>query len=63
MITLANEAKTKTDLSNEGKNADMTWDSSDPNTWDDMDSSWDAPKMVLAKEAKSKISLSNEAKT
>lgn len=61
-VSLTNEAKTKVSLTAEGKNADMTWDSSDPQTWDDMDSSWDAPKISVQNEVKSKVSLNNEAK-
>jgi len=62
MITLDKESKTKISLSNESKNADMTWDSSDPLTWDDADSSWDAPKIEFNKESKTKITLSKETK-
>ena len=61
-VTLTKESKTKVSLTVESKNADMTWDSSDPQTWDDMDSSWDAPKLSVQNESKSKVTLNKESK-
>ncbi len=62
-ISLAlGETKSNISLSNESKDASMTWDEATM-TWDEMDAStWDVPKLVLSKETKSNISLSNEAK-
>ena len=62
-IDLENQpSKSKLDLSNESKNADMTWDGSDPMTWDDMDSTWSAPALSLQNVAKSLVDLSNDSK-
>jgi len=61
-ISLSNESKSKVSLSNEAKGAEMTWDNSDPMTWDEATFPWDSPRIQLSKESKSKVSLSKEDK-
>ena len=62
-IDLANESKpTKVTLSNTSKNQDWTWNSSDPETWEDQDGTWESQRVTLSKESKSKLYLSNESK-
>ena len=61
-IDLANESKSKVTLSNTGKSNNWTWDSSDPETWEDQTGTWESQRNTLAKSAKSKVSLSNESK-
>ena len=53
------ESKTKVDLTLEGKDAGLTWDSIN-GTWNEADSVWDAPKATLAKESKTKVDLTLE---
>lgn len=61
-LSITKESKNTISLTNEGKDDDMTWDSSDPLTWDDDPGVWDAPKKPLSKESKNTLSLSKESK-
>ncbi len=64
-ISLENQpSKSKLDLSNVGKDDSLTWDGSDPATWDDADSNWEAPKITLTKVSKgTKITLDTSGTT
>jgi len=61
-LTISNEDKNNLSISNESKNSDMTWDGSDPLTWDDDPGKWDAPKRPLVNEDKNSLSIINEDK-
>jgi hypothetical protein len=61
-LSLTNETKNSLSLTKESKDDTMTWDSSDPLTWDDDPGSWDAPHIPLIKETKNSLSLTKEAK-
>jgi hypothetical protein len=61
-ISLAlGETKSNISLSNESKDAGLTWDEATW-TWDEESSTWDLPKLNLSRESKNNISLSNEPK-
>jgi len=61
-LITTNESKNTLNLANEGKDDSMTWDSSDPLTWDDDPGQWDSPKTYFVKEDKNTLTLTNEAK-
>jgi len=61
-VSLTNKSKSKVSLSNVNKDDTMTWDISDPLTWDDDAGDWDSPTRPLTLESKTKISLNNESK-
>ena len=61
-MTLTNDSKNSLALTNEGKDDTMTWDSSDPETWDDDPGFWDNPRRSLTMASKNTLSITNEPK-
>ena len=62
-LSLSNESKNTLALANESKaGASPSWDETDPNTWDDMEGTWDDTGLVLLREDKNNLTLSNESK-
>jgi len=61
-LVTTNESKNDLSLTNEDKDSSLTWDGSDPLTWDDEDSQWNAPGVPFNKESKNDLSLTNESK-
>ncbi len=61
-LSITRESKNTLTITNVGKDNTMTWDSSDPLTWDDANSNWSNPKLPLTKESKNSLSITNELK-
>jgi hypothetical protein len=61
-LVLKNETKESLSLSNEEKSDSLTWDSSDPQTWEEQTGKWDAPREPITNEQKNELSLTNEPK-
>ncbi len=61
-LSITNESKNNLSVSNEDKDDSMTWDSSDPLTWDDDPGTWDSPRRHLAKPSKNTLTITNKPK-
>jgi hypothetical protein len=61
-LTLTNDSKNTLNLTKEGKDDTMTWDSSDPETWDDGPGFWDSPRRNLVLDSKNTLAITNENK-
>lgn len=61
-LNLTNENKNTLNLENEEKDDSMTWDESNPSTWNEAKGPWDAPRRPLTKESKNTLTLNNESK-
>ena len=61
-LSITNEDKNTLTLTAESKESDLTWDGSDPLTWDDQPGKWDAPRRPLVNEDKNALSITNEDK-
>ena len=61
-LTITNDSKITLTRSNEGKNASMTWDESDPLIWDDDTGVWSHPRRPFDKDGKNILTITNEPK-
>ena len=61
-LSISNESKNALTMTNVNKDASLTWDGSDPLTWDDDPGTWDAPQLPFTNEDKNTLTTTNESK-
>jgi len=61
-LSITNEDKNTLTLTAESKEDSLTWDGSDPLTWNDQPGKWNAPRRPLVNEDKNALSITNEDK-
>jgi len=61
-LTITNESKNDLTISNTEKDSDLTWEESNPMTWDDESGVWSNPKRPFVNEDKIALSITNEDK-
>ena len=61
-LSITNTNKNNLSISNVDKDDAMTWEESDPLTWDDDTGIWAVPKKPLAKDSKNNLLITNTSK-
>ena len=58
-LNITNDNKNTLNITNTSKDTSLTWDGSDPLTWDDDSGVWQAPKAPFALDDKNSLSITN----
>ena len=61
-LSITNESKNALSISNEARNGDLTWNASDPLTWNDARGDWNTPRLPFNKDSKNSLTISNDSK-
>jgi len=61
-LAITPETKNNLNITNTSKDTSLTWDGSDPLTWDDPSGTWQAPRVPFVRESKNTLNITNTNK-